>query len=127
MRYGANIDYRPMQRAAHSMTLKWWVTRRHFRTGWETYEARKSDEMWPRIRGLDKVRWIEPIILRGGLVLRDTVHWFRFRRVMEIRLLQAWSMLPLVLITSATARAAEMAGMYAALIAPNQTAYQARF
>ncbi len=127
VRHGAKFVYQPMQRAAHGMNLRWWVTRRHFRTGWETYEARKCDELWPRIAALESVPWVEPVVLRGGLVLRDIRHWFRFRHVMGIGRFRALALLPLLIVASAAARTAEMVGMFAFKLAPEHTAHQARF
>ena len=121
------VTYQPEQRAAHQMTLWWWLSRRHFRSGWETYNGRAAHTLWPRIAALEKVRWIEPIILRGGMVLRDSRHWFRYRRVTNVGLAKAWLMLPLVVAASAAARAAEAIGMYSWMLAPKSTARQARF
>ena len=124
---GFKVVYSPGQRAAHQMTFWWWVTRRHFRTGWETENARSEKITWPKITSLQKVPWIEPVILNGGMVLRDMTQWFSYRRVTGVSAAAAWLMLPLVFFMSAIARSAEMVGMYCWMVAPAQTARQARF
>ena len=79
------------------------------------------------IAALEKVPWIEPIVLRGAMVLRDLRHWFRYRRVTQVSPVRAWLMLPLILVASLSARTAEAIGMYCWLLAPKSTARQARF
>lgn len=124
---GLKVAYAPEQRAAHGIEFWWWVRRRHFRTGWETYDGRLTHPAWPRIRLLEKVKWIEPIILRGGMILRDSRHWFRFRRVTGVSATRAWLMLPLVVGASIVARTGEAIGMYSRLLSPNTMPKQARF
>jgi hypothetical protein len=70
---------------------------------------------------------IEPILLRMGLVCRDGPHWFRFARVVGLGRTKAILLFPLALLASIAARTAEMVGMYAVLLAPKSTEYQARF
>jgi glycosyltransferase involved in cell wall biosynthesis len=127
VRSSAKFSFQPEQKVAHSMTLRWWLGRRHFRTGWETYIARTVDEDWPRIRALEKMKLIEPIMLRMGLVCRDARHWFRYSRVIGLSRARAIILFPLAVLASFAARGAEMAGMYAVLFAPRSTEYQARF
>jgi len=127
VRSGVNLSFEPEQKVAHATTLRWWLGRRHFRTGWETYIARAVDKDWPRIRALEKVKVIEPILLRMGLVCRDGPHWFRFAQVVGISRMQAIVLFPLAMVAAVAARGAEMVGMYAVLFAPKSTEYQARF
>ena len=103
------------------MNLKWWVFRRHFRAGWETYEARRAYPSWPRVPILSRLPAIEPLILKVGMVGRDALHWWRFRRVAGVSGPRAVALFPLVLLSSLAARTAEMAGMYAYLLAPKRT------
>jgi hypothetical protein len=124
---GAKVAFQPDQRVAHAVQLRWWLFRRHFRTGWETYEARRLDPAWPRIHVLERLKFIEPIVLRAGLVCRDALQWFPFSRIVGVTRTRAIFLLPLVMVASVAARLAEMAGMYAALIAPKATEHQARF
>ena len=126
-RAGAKFSYQPDQRVAHGMTPWWWLTRAHFRRGWETYEGRASDPAWPRIPALERWKFVEPAALRMGLVGRDARHWFRFAKVLGLGTMASILIFPLALAASATARTAEMVGMYAWLIAPRATAHQARF
>lgn len=126
-RAGARFSYQPLQRVAHGMNFGWWLSRRHFRTGWETYAGRDADASWPRIAVLQRLPWIEPIILRMGLVCRDSRHWFRFSQVLGVTRLRAALLFPLAMLASFLARTSEMIGMYAALIAPKATQHQARF
>jgi glycosyltransferase involved in cell wall biosynthesis len=126
-RSSAKFSFQPQQKVAHSMTLRWWLGRRHFRTGWETYIARSVDQDWPRIPALERMKLIEPIILRMGLVCRDARHWFRYSRVVGVTRPRAILLFPLAVLASFAARGAEMAGMYAVLFAPRSTEHQARF
>jgi hypothetical protein len=126
-RAGAKFSYQPDQRVAHGMTFQWWLSRMHFRRGWETYAGRSADPSWPRMRLLRKLPWIEPVVLRMGLVCRDAGHWFRFSRVLGVSRARAVLLFPIALAASFFARTAEMVGMYAALLAPEASQHQARF
>jgi Glycosyl transferase family 2 len=126
-RAGAKFSYQPGQTTAHGMNFHWWLSRMHFRRGWETYEGRSADASWPRIAALQKLPWIEPLVLRMGLVCRDACHWFRFSRVLGVSRGRAIFLFPLALGASFFARTAEMIGMYAALLAPKASEHQARF
>jgi len=126
VRAGAKVVYQPAQQVAHGMTLRWWL-RLHFRRGWETYIGRDSDPSWPRLPIPSKLKAIEPVALRMGLVFRDSRHWFRYRRVVGVSRMRAIRLFPLVLLTSFAARSLEMAGMYAALIRPRWAEHLARF
>ena len=127
VRAGVKFSFEPEQKVAHAMTIRWWLGRRHFRTGWETYIARDVDKDWPRIRALEKMKLIEPIVLRMGLVCRDARHWFRFAPVVGLTRARTILLFPVAVLASLAARTAEMAGMYAVLFAPKSTEYQARF
>ncbi len=126
-RAGAIFSYQPGQNVAHGMNVRWWLSRMHFRRGWETYEGRRADSSWPRLHALQKVRWVEPVVLRMGLVFRDARHWFRFSRVLGVSRLRAALLFPLAVLASFLARTFEMIGMYAALVAPKASEHQARF
>ncbi|QPN63427.1 glycosyltransferase family 2 protein [Synechococcus sp. CBW1004] len=127
LRSGARFSFQPDQRVAHGMTFRWWLTRMHFRRGWETYIGRQSDPDWPRIKALEQIPLIEPIILRFALVCRDARHWFRYSHHLGLQRTRALCLFPLAVVASLLARSAEMAGMYAALLAPDASANQARF
>jgi hypothetical protein len=109
------------------MTFGWWLGRKHFRTGWETYFGRGADKDWPRIPVLEKMKFIEPVVLRMGLVIRDARHWFTFAPVVGLSRTRTMVLFPVALLASLGARTAEMVGMYAVLLAPKSTEYQARF
>jgi glycosyltransferase involved in cell wall biosynthesis len=126
-RAGAKFSYQPGQKIAHGMTFRWWLSRMHFRRGWETYEGRRADASWPRIAILGRLPWIEPVVLRMGLVCRDARHWFRFSSVLGVSRIRAILLFPMALLASFFARTAEMIGMYAALLAPEASQHQARF
>ncbi len=126
MRSGLRVVYQPAQRVAHGMTFRWWI-RLHFRRGWETYVGRDADPAWPRIRILEKMKPIEPIAIRMGLVFRDARHWFRYSRVVGVGRIRAMLLFPLALLVSSVARSAEMVGMYVALVKPRATECLARF
>lgn len=127
VRAGVKIAFQPEQTVAHGMTFRWWLGRRHFRTGWETYIARSTEKDWPRIPLLERIEFVEPFLLRMGLVLRDARHWFRFSRVVGVSRTRTIALFPLAVLASFAARGAEMVGMYAALFAPASTEHRARF
>jgi hypothetical protein len=127
IRSGARFSYQPEQSVSHAMNFRWWLGRRHFRTGWETYSARELSPDWPRVRVLRRLPLVEPVVLRMGMVCRDARHWFRFTRVLGLSPAAALRLFPVALAASFCARSAEMAGMYAALFAPKSTEHQARF
>jgi glycosyltransferase involved in cell wall biosynthesis len=126
-RAGTRFSYQPGQRVAHGMNFRWWLSRMHFRRGWETYEGRRADASWPSVSALRRVPWIEPPMLRMALVGRDARHWFRFSRVLGVTRPKAALLFPLAVLASFLARTSEMIGMYAALIAPKASQHQARF
>lgn len=127
LRTGVKISFQPEQTVAHTMTFRWWLGRKHFRTGWETYIGRAADRDWPRVPALEKIKVIEPIALRMGLVFRDARHWFRFAPVVGLSRPRTVLLFPVAVLASLAARTAEMVGMYAVLFAPKSTAHQARF
>jgi glycosyltransferase involved in cell wall biosynthesis len=127
LRSGAKFSYQPQQRVAHAMTFRWWLSRKHFRRGWETYTGRALDRDWPRIPVLRHLPLIEPLVLRMGLVCLDARHWFRFSRVLGASRTKSVLLFPIALGASLCARSAEMIGMYSALLAPGSTERQARF
>jgi len=126
-RSGVKISFQPEQKVAHSVTLRWWLGRKHFRTGWETYIGRSADKDWPRMAALEKMKIIEPVVLRMALVVRDARHWFRFAPVVGLSRARTVLLFPVAVLASLAARTAEMVGMYAVLFAPKSTEYQARF
>ena len=126
-RSGVKFSYQPQQRVAHPMNFRWWLARAHFRRGWETYAGREADPGWPRLRLLRRLRWIEPVVLRMGLVCCDASHWFRFSRMLGVGRAKAIVLFPIALVASLLARTSEMIGMYAALLAPKASEHQARF
>jgi hypothetical protein len=126
-RAGVKIAFQPEQKVAHSVTWRWWLGRKHFRTGWETYIGRSADKDWPRIPALEKVKIVEPIVLRMGMVCRDARHWFRFAPVVGLSRSRTILLFPVAVLASLAARTAEMVGMYAVLFAPKSTEYLARF
>jgi len=127
VRAGVKISFQPEQKVAHGMTFHWWLARKHFRTGWETYMGRSADKDWPRVPALEKMKIIEPVVLRTALVCRDARHWFCFCRVVGVSRTRAIRLFPLALLASFAARTAEMVGMYAVMFAPKSTEHQARF
>ena len=95
--------------------------------GWETYQGRTADPSWPRLGFLRRLPWIEPVVLRMGLVARDARHWFRFSRMLGMSRVRAVFLFPIAVLGSLCARIAEMIGMYAALLVPKASEHQARF
>jgi hypothetical protein len=127
MRAGVKISFQPEQKVAHTMTWGWWLGRKHFRTGWETYIGRGADKDWPRIPALEKMKIIEPVVIRMGQVCLDAHHWFRFAPLVGMSRARTILFFPVAVLASFAARTAEIVGMYAAMYAPKSTEYQARF
>lgn len=127
VRSGVKIAFQPEQKVAHGMTFRWWLGRRHFRTGWETYVARSTEKDWPRIPRMERIKFVEPVLLRMGLVFRDARHWFRFSRAVGVSWTRTLALFPLAALASLAARGAEMVGMYAALFMPARSEHRARF
>jgi hypothetical protein len=127
VRAGMKISFEPDQKVAHGMTFRWWLARKHVRTGWETRTGRSADKDWPRLSALERVPLLEPVVLRMALVCRDARHWFRFAPVVGVSRPRALLLFPLAMLASLAARTAEMVGMYAALLAPKSTEHRARF
>ena len=98
-----------------------------FSEGLGNVHRKKRRPILARIRFLERMKIIEPFVLRMGLVGRDARHWFRFGRVIGISRTRTILLFPLAVLASFTARFAEMVGMYAALVAPEATEHQARF
>jgi len=61
---------------------------------------------------------LEPLVTMAWHMLLDIPRWSRFSRVLQISLPRRLLLLPVVVLMSFGARACEMAGMYATLLAP---------
>jgi len=127
VRAGVKISFQAEQKVAHSMTCRWWLGRKHFRTGWETYLGRSADKDWPRVPALEKMKIVEPVVIRMGQVCQDARHWFRFAPVVGMSRARTILFFPVAVLASFAARTAEMVGMYAVMFAPKSTEHQARF
>jgi len=114
-RAGAQIVLEPAQQVEHVFTLSWWLARLHVRFGHEVHLLRRlrPEHSWLRRTGA-----AEPLLTAAWHLALDVPQWLRFARALGVPVARRLALVPLVLATSAPARAAEAAGMYATLTAP---------
>ncbi|WP_017715771.1 glycosyltransferase [Kamptonema formosum] len=114
---GGKIALQPKQQVAHYFSWRYWLVSLHFRYGYEVFSLRRLDKDYPN-QWIARTSVLEPLVTMGWHVMLDIRRWFRFSRLLEISSLRRWALLPLVAVMSAVARASEMSGMYATLLAP---------
>lgn len=114
---GRRIVLQPKQQVAHVFSWRWWLLKFHFRIGYEVYLLRRLDKSYPN-RWIARTKVFEPLITMGWHVLLDIPRWFRVSSLLQISPSRRVMLLPVVIAMSVAARTAEMAGMYATLLAP---------
>ena len=115
---GARLRFQPAQKVAHSFDPRWWL-RLHARFGYEVHRLRREHEDWPH-RWVRRTWVLEPPLTAGWHALLDWRRWFVFGGLMGASLQRRVALLPLLFLMSGVARATEMAGMYAAMVAPER-------
>jgi GT2 family glycosyltransferase len=115
---GARLRFQPAQKVAHSFEPGWWF-RLHARFGYEVYVLRRTHEDWPH-RWVRRTWILEPPLTAGWHALLDWPRWFAFGGLMGASLPRRVALFPLLIAMSALARATEMAGMYATMVAPER-------
>ena len=115
---GARMRFQPAQKVAHSFDLRWWF-KLHARFGYEVYRLRREHPDWPH-RWVRRTWVLEPPLTAGWHVLLDVRRWFVFGRLMGAGFARRVALLPLLFVMSGLARATEMAGMYATMVAPER-------
>ena len=110
----ADFRFNPKQKVAHSFTPWWWLSRLHFRSGYEIYRLRRIDPQYPN-KFLTKFSVVEPITSFFWNIMLDVPRWFRFSRFLDFGLIRQLVYLPLVIFLSCLARLAESTGMYATM------------
>ncbi len=114
---GAKIALHPKQQVAHYFSWRYWLVSLHFRYGYEVFALRRLDKDYPN-QWIARTMVLEPLVTMGWHVMLDMRRWFRFSRLLEISSFRRWALLPAVAAMSIVARASEMLGMYATLLAP---------
>jgi glycosyltransferase involved in cell wall biosynthesis len=114
---GAKVGLHPSQRIVHFYSWRFWLHKLHFRYGYEVFNLRRLDAQYPN-RWIARTMIFEPVVTMVWHVLLDMPRWFRVSRLLGIHPLRRLFMFPLVFGMSCLARTAEMAGMYATMVAP---------
>ena len=115
---GGQISLRADQQVVHVFfSWRWWLSRLHFRYGYEVHLLRRLDHTYPN-QWITRTKVLEPLVTMAWHIMLDVPRWFRFSRVLGIGALRRWALLPIVMVMSTAARGFEMAGMYSTLLAP---------
>lgn len=116
---GIKLALHPDQQAVHFFAWRYWLIGLHFRYGYEVFQLRRLDKDYPH-RWIRRTLILEPVITMIYHMLLDVPRWFRVSRFLRIHPARRVFWFPLALCLSAAARSAEMAGMFATLIAPQK-------
>ena len=114
---GLNIAYQSQQQAGHFFSWKYWLISLHFRYGYEVYNLRRLDQQYPN-QWIARTWILEPLFTMIWHVLLDLPRWFRFGRHLNRSFLYRLTCVPLLFVFSMVGRGAEMIGMYATMISP---------
>ncbi|MCS6814396.1 MAG: glycosyltransferase [Cyanobacteria bacterium] len=113
---GAIVALHPQQQVVHYFTWTYWV-RLHFRFGYEIYQLRRLDPVYPN-QWIARMGILEPLVTLGWHMVLDIPRWLRFSCLLSMNPLQRWGLLPVVMGLSLVAHSAEMVGMYWTMVAP---------
>jgi glycosyltransferase involved in cell wall biosynthesis len=115
VRSGLNIRFQSDQRALHTFTWRWWITRLHTRFGYEIFLLRRlnpsAQHAWTRHLSL-----VEPLATMAWHVALDLPQWFRYSKHFGWRWPRRVAYLPQVCAVSILARSAEAFGMYSTIV-----------
>jgi glycosyltransferase involved in cell wall biosynthesis len=114
---GLKIALHPRQQVVHFFSWRFWLVKLHFRYGYEVYLLRRMDRAYPN-QWIARTTIFEPLVTMAWHVLLDVPRWFRVSRLLGVNRIRRIAILPLVIALSTAARCAEMAGMYATMMAP---------
>jgi hypothetical protein len=112
------IALHPNQRVVHSFGWGYWISKLHFRYGYEVYLLRRLDKAYPN-QWIARTNIVEPLVTMAWHVLLDVPRWFRVSRLLGLHPSRRLAILPVVIVLSVAARGAEMIGMYSTILAPN--------
>ena len=116
-RSGARIALHPKQQIVHYFSWGYWLSKLHFRYGYEVFVLRRLDTHYPN-QWIARTKVFEPVVTMGWHMLLDLPRWLRFSKLLGMGAGRRIALLPAVIILSAIARAAEMVGMYSTILAP---------
>lgn len=116
---GLQVEVRPGQQAVHHFSWRYWLIGLHFRYGNEVYRLRRLDSDYPN-QWISRTSIFEPLVTMAWHMMLDVPRWFRFARLLGTGPVYRLGFLPLLVVLSAAARGAEMAGMYATILAPDK-------
>ena len=83
------------------------------------FRLRRLDSDYPN-QWISRTSIFEPLVTMAWHMMLDVPRWFRFAGLLGTGPLFRLGFLPLLILLSATARGAEMAGMYATMMAPEK-------
>jgi hypothetical protein len=113
---GVKMILIPKQQVVHYFAWPFWLSKLHFRYGYEVYLLRRLDKTYPN-QWIARTGILEPLVTMAWHTLLDVPRWWRVSRLLEVPLRRRIAILPLLLILSLTARGAEMLGMYSTMLA----------
>lgn len=113
---GIKVTLQSKQQATHYFSWVYWL-RLHFRYGYEVFHLRRLDKQYPN-QWIAQTKVLEPLVTMIWHILLDIPRWFRFSSVLQTHLSYRWAVLPIVIALSTIARAVEMFGIYATMLAP---------
>jgi glycosyltransferase involved in cell wall biosynthesis len=114
---GAKIAFQPEQQVSHYFAWGWWLSKLHFRWGYEVFMLRRLDKAYPN-QWIARTKGLEPLVTMLWHVLLDIPRWFRFSRLLRLGSMRRFALLPVVIVISIAARGFELIGMYSTLLAP---------
>jgi hypothetical protein len=114
---GVKISFNPEQQVVHFFSWDFWLVKLHFRYGYEVYLLRRLDKAYPN-QWISRTMIFEPLVTMAWHVLLDVPRWFRVSRLLGVNRIRRLTILPVLIALSTAARCAEMAGMYATIMAP---------
>jgi glycosyltransferase involved in cell wall biosynthesis len=117
MHSGARIALHPGQQIVHYFSWGYWLSKLHFRYGYEVFVLRRLDKSYPN-QWIARTRLFEPVVTMLWHMLLDLPRWLRFSKLLGVGATRRLALLPVVVALSGVARTTEMLGMYSTMVAP---------
>lgn len=114
---GIGVDLQPEQRVVHYFSWWYWLSKLHFRYGYEVFLLRRLDRAYPN-QWIARTSVFEPLVTMCWHVLLDLPRWLRFSKLLRMNGAKRLGAIPLVVALSFVARTCEMLGMYSTLLRP---------
>jgi len=116
---GLRVVVQPGQQAVHHFSWRYWLISLNFRYGNEVFRLRRLDADYPN-QWITRTSILEPLVTMVWHMLLDIPRWFRFTSLLGASPAYRLGFLPLLILMSAAARGAEMAGMSATMLVPEK-------